>query len=90
MKQRKFKSSENNTRYWNGKTNKFVSAMKNYDIEYAIASGDWSYLEKSAKNQMMWSKFNRENNLKSTSNYNKNSNSYNSVNFKSMYKKAVA
>lgn len=90
MKKRKFKSSENTSRYWNGKSNKFVSAMKNYDIEYAIASGDWSYLENTAKNQMMWSKFNRENNLKSTSNYNKNSNSYNSVNFKTLYNKAVA
>ena len=87
-KQRKFKSSEDTSRYWSGSQNKSVSTMKNWDIEYASKTGDWSYLENFAKKSSAKAKFNRENNLTEPVSYNKYSNTVGRVNFKKLYNKA--
>lgn len=88
-KMRKFKSSEDNSRYWSGSTNKSVSTMKNYDISYAEKTGDWSYLMDIANKSSARAKFNRENNLTEPVSYDKYSNKVGYVNFKKLYTNAT-
>lgn len=72
---RSFKVYENNTRYWNGKSQKFFSPMRNTDIRYSVING-WSEMIKDAKKSLELSKYNRENNIQYVAMYNKNNTRY--------------
>jgi len=72
---RSFKIYENNTRYWNGKSQKFFSPMRNTDIKYSSING-WSEMIKNAEKSLQLSKYNRENNIKYVAMYNKNNTRY--------------
>lgn len=74
-KLRTFKIYENNTRYWNGKSQKFFSSMQNTDIVHANIHG-WANMIKEAQNQLSWAKYNRENNSPYVAMYNKNNTTY--------------
>jgi hypothetical protein len=73
--QRTFKVHENNTRYWNGKSQKFFSVMRNTDIQYSVING-WSKMIKDAKKSLELSKYNRDNNIRYVAMYNKNNTMY--------------
>ena len=72
---RLFKVYENNTRYWNGKSQKFFSPMRNTDIQHSLANG-WSEMIKTAEKSLNLSKYNRENNIQYVATYNKNNTIY--------------
>ena len=72
---RTFKVHENNTRFWNGKSQKFFSPMRNTDIKYSMIHG-WSDMINDAKKSLDTSKYNRENNIHYIATYNKNNTRY--------------
>ncbi len=72
---RLFKVYENNTRYWNGKSQKFFSPMRNTDIQHSLKNG-WSEMIKTAEKSLNLSKYNRENNIQYVAMYNKNNTIY--------------
>ena len=72
---RTFKVYENNTPYWNGKSHKFFSPMRNTDIQHALING-WSGMIKTAEKSLQISKYNRENNIPYVAMYNKNNTIY--------------
>lgn len=72
---RTFKVYEHNTRYWNGKSQKFFSPMRNTDIQHSLING-WSEMIKDAKKSLELSKYNRDNNIQYVAMYNKNNTRY--------------
>ena len=72
---RSFKVYESNTRYWNGKSQKFFSPMRNTDIQHSLING-WSEMTKNAEKSLNLSKYNRENNIQYVAMYNKNNTIY--------------